>query len=89
MSGNPLSSIYGSGRAFQGLSVQPKVESHAPSTERAGLRQVNWRRRSGGSAALRSVPDVCAIDPRQVRSALTVVGERIIYELRGVALPRP
>lgn len=32
-----------------------------------------------------TVADVAALDPRPARAALTVVGERLIYELRGVA----
>lgn len=31
----------------------------------------------------KTVADVAALDPRPVRKAMTVVGERIIYELRG------
>ncbi len=37
---------------------------------------------SGRSGATR-VADVAALDPRPARKALTVVGERMVYELRG------
>lgn len=33
----------------------------------------------------KSAADVAALDPKQVRKAMTVVGERIIHELRGAA----
>ncbi|HYG86258.1 MAG TPA: Y-family DNA polymerase [Azospirillum sp.] len=45
-------------------------------------------RRSAAKLALlnvRSVADLRAMDPRHARQALTVVGERIVHELRGMA----
>ena len=76
----------------------PKLEGVCDLSDAAArddwLRRVDladiWSIGRAGAARLRamgcrSVADVCAIDPRQARGGLTVVGERIIYELLGVA----